>query len=149
VQRDELARLRPAEVVYRPRPTYGFEILRGRTKGEVAKAAGRGVRRGDFASVSEVVAVRSGGYAAKAVRLRPPKEPIPMWAKILVRIGLVLIGLAVAGALFLFALSALIGSLLALPWLTIVGCIGAILLLLIVTPVGRSAVRVVVDVTVR
>lgn len=149
MQPDGLERKRSAEVVFRPRPTYGTEIIRGRTKAEVAKAAGRGVRRGDYASVSEVVAVRTGGYAAKALRLTPPKEPMPMWAKIMVRIGLVLIGLSMAGALFLFALSALIGSLLALPWLMIVGTLGVIFLVCLVTPVGRSAVRVVVDVTVK
>ena len=140
----ELEGKRPAEIVRAQ--NYGTEILRGQTRGEVLKAADRGVRRGDFRVVGEVVSIRGGGYAAKAVRARPLPEPMPMWVKICVRIGLVLMGLAIAGSVLVAALSMLLGSLLALPWKAIGGVALLLLIAAMVTSPGRKCCTFVVKV---
>lgn len=127
-------------------------ILTGKTRAEVAKKAGAGVKRGKYGSVSEVVNYR-GGYAAKATLIvrpepkrRAPNEPLPMWARVLVRLAWAVAGILVALALVIAALSALIGSLVNLPWMTILGAAVVILILLLAFPPTRSAVTVIVKV---
>lgn len=143
--------VRPAATAVIPRPM-GYEILRGQTQKEVLKKVKRGVKRGEFGSVSalaRVSAQNGGGWAVKAIRVKPAPEPIPLWCRVLIRCGLVLMGLALALAALAAALSALVGSLLALPWLAMAGAAGVVFLLMLATGAGRSVVRVIVDVTVR
>lgn len=149
---------REAEVVRQelmpPRPA--TVILTGATRAEVAKAAGRGVMKGKYGTVSEILPVRGGGYAAKATliprperrRFRGAHEPLPTWARVLVRLAWAVAGILVALALVIAALSALIGSLVNLPWMTILGAAVVILILLLAFPPTRSAVTVIVKVFV-
>ena len=151
----DLATKRPAEVV-RPEPVTAIipkvravEVVQRPSKRALLKEVRRMERRGEIAWASEVVMVSyraGGGFAVKVGRIADPPEPMPMWAKILTRIGLVLIGFVLALAAFAAAMSALIGSLLALPWMTILGCLGAVAVLALCTRGGRACCRVVVEV---
>ncbi len=139
---------RSAEIVHMEylRPPMPVVMITGKTKQDVARKAGRGVARGQFGSVSEVLPVAGGGYAAKAYLIpRPARKS----RKFPVRAGLVIAAVASSLSALFFAASALLGALLALPWMTILGALGALALLLLATRPGRSVVRVIVDVTVR
>lgn len=136
-----------------PRPE--TVLIKGATKAEVAKAAGRGVAKGKYGSVTEVLAMRGGGYVAKATLIPRPEpkhrsknEPLPTWARVLIRIGWSIAGIVAALALFTFALSALFGALVNLPWMAILGVAGVIAIVCAVTGPGRAAVSVIVKVIV-
>lgn len=129
-------------------------IIRGKTRQAVAKKAGEGVRRGQYGGVSEILYTNSG-YVAKAWLIerpepkhRNPKEPLPMWVRILVRIGWSLAGLVVAAAILTFALASLFGALVNIPWMSVLGVLGVILLICLATSPGRAAVSVIVKVIV-
>jgi hypothetical protein len=148
VKRDaEIVRMEPLP----PRPP--VVLIRGTTRAEVAKKAGAGVRKGKFGSVSEIFYTKDG-YVAKATLIVRPepvhraKEPLPMWARILTRIAWAFAGLAVGIALILAALSALIGSLVNLPWMTILGAAVVVLFLLLCFAPTRNVVTVIVKVFV-
>ncbi len=145
---------REAEIV-RMSPLPATVMITGATKAEVAKKAGNGVRRGKYGAVSEVLAMRGGGYAAKAtiIERAEPKhrnrnEPLPTWARVLVRIGWSIAGILLALAAVIAALSALVGSLVNLPWMTILGAAAVVLLLLLCFSPTRHAVTVIVKVFV-
>lgn len=128
-------------------------LIKGKTRAEVAKKAGAGVRKGRYGSVSEVF-YTNAGYVAKATLIERPeprhrtKEPLPMWARILVRVLWSVVGILVALALVLAALSALIGSLVNLPWMTILGAAVVVLFLMMCFAPTRHAVTVIVKVFV-
>jgi anti-sigma factor RsiW len=129
-------------------------ILYGKTRAEVAKKAGAGVKRGKYGAVSEILHVRDG-YAAKATLIvrpepkrRAPNEPLPMWARVLVRLAWAVAGILMALALVIAALSALVGSLVNLPWMTILGAAVVILFLLLCFAPTRNVITVIVKVFV-
>jgi hypothetical protein len=151
----DIARKRPAEVVRRETVTAiiprvrAVEVVRRPSKRALLREVYRMERRGEIAWASEVLCVsyrNGGGFAVKVGRIADPPKPMPMWAKLVTRIGLVLIGFTFALAAFAAAMGALIGSLLALPWMTILGCLGMIALLAMCTRGGRACCRVVVEV---
>lgn len=146
---------RPAEIVrmepYRKPATV---LITGKTRSEVAKKAGAGVKKGKFGAVSEVLYTNTG-YVAKATLIERPepkhrpkqaRESLPGWVRILVRLLWAGAGLLVALALVLAALSALVGSLVNLPWMTILGGAAVLLFLMMCFAPTRQVITVVVRV---
>jgi hypothetical protein len=122
----ELRRLRPAnlaDTLTIPAPV-GEVTLRARTSKEVLKQLHRLERRGFVHSASDLGrfhARAGGGYGVKVRLTKPLPEPMPGWAKGLSLVGCVFIGLAVASAFLVKALSDLIPAATALPWEAILG----------------------------